>query len=246
MVLSKTDQYRENRENSSDYSLENKMKEDPAISRNIWLRKASRVAALYTFMTMGVVAGVVSCDDNSDGKDNNGEQGIESKYTDLNQYYDNLKNMFGGTFKGVIENGYSRNDTMLCEYDGKPFEIKLNTSSSMRCQDSEQDSEKEVNCKKANIGYLNVTGTFRVANDMSIPLKGNAYITTERGMMIDLFLDLDYESQYPRESFECYEEWMVLEDEISGFKWSKRHSEEYEEDVIWEICNCNIEDHVQK
>jgi len=220
------------------------------------MERATKKLVVIMAACLGInMVAICACDDevdkdnakNSGENDNEGKEGGESQYTDLNQYYEELEEMFGGVFTGVIKNGSARSETVPCEYDGMQFEIVINPSSSIKCYDSEGHPEDEVNCTNANMGDLDMTGTFKVGDNVSIPLSGSADIRTRNDIIVIMLgTKLDYESQYPKESFECYEEEeILLEDEISGFKWSKRHSEEDAEDVIWEICNCNIEEHVQ-
>ena len=96
-----------NKLNIQEYSIENKLRTPCIKTRGGWLGRAVRLAALYAFMAAGV-AGIGACDlDNGNGGTNEDDDGKGggSQYTDMNQYTDELKNMFAGTFKGIIENG---------------------------------------------------------------------------------------------------------------------------------------------
>jgi len=198
----------------------------------------------YALLMMCLAGGLNACDDDVDDseKENQAKCCVEEK-TDITKYSEDLKNMFEGKFYGNISD---KGESIECAQTGKQFILELILNDPMTCTGLEDEVGPgvEVDCRDAVYGSYQITGQFDAGDNVSRQVKGFAGIRNYKtGTEIFFDLNLEYESDFPREKFESAEDDMTLDYELESFSWSKRHSEDNADKVVWESCDLSVTKH---
>jgi hypothetical protein len=167
--------------------------------------------------------------------------------TDLTRFIDDIQQACGGTFRGTVVDGERQDDEevtyLACDRAGQEFLVTVDVGSEMECRGGEL--QEEADCHHASHGDLPVQWELVLGGDVALSNDtGASIINYASGVLLDCGVTTYVKPSptAPVESFDYWPDVMSFSDRLSGFSWTKRHSEDDEDVAVWEVCELPVDE----